>query len=143
MGIMVVDLKGQQAQLLGVPGSLNMAGIDGLYLQDNALFMIQNGIRPQRVMRLQLDASGTKIENVRPLAVAQPEFDFPSFGTLVAEDLYYFASSQGIGKTGSEKPVTVLRTPLNAGGDLVEPDMQQFLEQQAELNKQNNTDHKD
>ena len=143
MGIMVVDLKGRQAQLLGVPESLNMAGIDGLYLKDNALFMIQNGIRPQRVMRLQLDASGTKIENVRPLAVAQPEFDFPSFGTLVAEDLYYFASSQGIGKTGSEKPVTVLRTPLNAGGDLVQPDMQQFLEQQAELNKQNNTDHKD
>jgi len=143
MGIMVVDLEGRQARLLGVPESLNLAGIDGLYLKDNALFIIQNSIQPQRVMRLQLDASGTKVENVGPLAVAQPEFDFPSFGTLVGEDLYYFASSQGIGKTGSEKPVSVLRTPLNVGTDLVQPDMQQFLKQQEELHKQRATDNKD
>ncbi len=142
MGIMVVDLKAKQARLLGVPDTLNLAGIDGLYLQDNALFIIQNGIQPQRVMRLQLDASGTNIENVRPLAVAQPEFDFPSFGTIVGTDLYYFASSQGIGKTGSEKPVTVLRTSLNAGGDLVQPDMQQFMKQQEELNKQREAEDK-
>jgi len=136
MGITVVDVAGKRAGFLKKPDTLNLGGIDGLYLKDNAIIIIQNGIRPQRVMRLQLNASGTEVESVRPLAVAQPEFDFPSFGSLVGDDIYYFASSQGVHKNGAEKPVTVLRTPLNAGGDLARPDLQQFLEQQAEMQKQ-------
>lgn len=135
MGIMVVDVERQLAQLLRIPETLNLGGIDGLYLKDNALYVIQNGIKPQRVMRLQLDASGTKVDEIRPLAVAQPDFDLPSFGVIEGEDLYYFASSQGIGKASEPKAVKVLRTPLNAGGDLVQPDLQQFLRQQAEMNK--------
>jgi hypothetical protein len=143
MGIMVVDLTAKQARFLAAPETMNLAGIDGLYLVDNALVILQNGIRPQRVMRLQLDASGTKIDAVGPLAVALPEFDFPSFGTIEAGDLYYFASSQGIGKTAEQRPVTVLRTPLKPVGDLVQPDMQQFLQQQAEMNKQREQQDKD
>jgi len=135
MGIMVVDVVGGRAGFLKVPATLNLGGIDGLYLKDNRLFVIQNGISPQRVMRLQLDASGTKVEAVRPLAVAQPEFDSPSFGTLEGEDLYYFANSQGLDKKAPQKPVTVLRTPLDSSEDLVSPDMQQFLKQQAEKAK--------
>lgn len=136
MGIAVVDFAARQAGPLAGPENLNLAGIDGLYLKDNVLFIIQNGIRPQRVMRLQLDADGKRIESVRPLAVAQPAFDFPSFGALVGDDIYYFANSQGIGKAGAEKPVSVLRTPLEAGADLVQPDMQLFLEKQAEMRNQ-------
>jgi hypothetical protein len=135
MGIAVVDFAARQAGSLAAPENLNLAGIDGLYLKDNVLYLIQNGIRPQRVMRLQLDAGGKRIESVRPLAVAQPAFDFPSFGALVGNDIYYFASSQGTGKAGAEKPVTVLRTSLDSGQDLVQPDMQLFLEQQAEQRK--------
>lgn len=136
MGIMVVDLEGRQARFLEIPETLNIGGIDGLYLKNNRLFVIQNGISPQRVMRLQLDASGTKVESVRPLAVAQPEFDSPSFGTIEGESLYFFANSQWLGKSASQKPVTVLRTPLDASADLVQPDMQLFMKQQAEKAKQ-------
>jgi sugar lactone lactonase YvrE len=143
MGIMVVDFQGRQSGLLAVPETLNLAGIDGLYLKDNALYVIQNGIQPQRVMRLNLDASGTKIDAVSPVAVAQPEFDLPSFGTIEGENLYYFASSQPLGKAGSQKPVTVLRSPLNTGGTLVQPDMQQFLKQRAEMNKQREQEDKE
>ena len=82
-------------------------------------------------MRLQLDATGTKATAVRPLAVAQPEFDYPSFGTVKGEDLYYFASSQSLASEGPAKPVTVLRTPLDSSADLVQPDMQEFMQQQA------------
>lgn len=142
MGIMVVDLMARQARFLAAPETMNLAGIDGLYLVDNALVILQNGIRPQRVMRLQLDASGTRVDSVRPLAVALPEFDFPSFGAIEAGDLYYFASSQGIGKTAEPKPVTVLRTPLDAAA-LVQPDMQQFLQQQADMQKQRVQQEKD
>ena len=135
MGIMVVDLQARQARLLEVEDTLNLGGIDGLYLDNNRLFVIQNGIKPQRIMRLQLDSSGTKVASVAPLAVALPEFDLPSFGTIKGEDLYYFANSQWLGDKGSQKPVTVVRSPLNSSVDLVKPEMEQFLKQQAEMQK--------
>jgi hypothetical protein len=131
MGIMVIDIKGQKAGKLAVPDTFNIGGIDGLYLWDNHLIVIQNGIKPQRVMRLQLDSSGTQVTAVRPLAVAQPAFDYPSFGTVQGKDLYYFANSQTLTSDGSAEAVTVLSTPLDSNADLVQPDMQQFMEQQA------------
>lgn len=140
MGIMVVDVKAGKAGLLQGPETLNLGGIDGLYLQDNRLFVIQNGISPQRVMRLELDSTGTKVENVRPLAVAQPDFQLPSFGTIAGDSLYYFANSQWLGKKGSQKPVTVLRTPLDSSADLVQPEMKKFLEDQAKKNNQSKND---
>ena len=131
MGIWVVDIKGGRAGNLAVPDNLNVGGIDGLYLWDNHLIIIQNGIKPQRVMRLQLDSTGTQVTAVRPLAVAQAEFDYPSFGTVKGEELYYFANSQSNLDNGQAKAITVLRTPINSSKDLAQPDMQQFLEQQA------------
>ena len=135
MGIMVIDVNRAQARFLQAPETLNLGGIDGLYFKDNHLFIIQNGIKPQRVMRLQLDASGTKVEQIRPLAVAQPEFDFPSYGTIEGENLYYFANSHWSKASGSQIPVTVLRTPLDSSGELTEPEMRLFLDQQAEQHK--------
>ncbi len=131
MGIMIIDVEGGRAGMLAVPTTLNIGGIDGLYMWNNRLIVIQNGIKPQRVMRLQLNATGTKVIDVRPLAVAQPEFDYPSFGTLKGDDLYYFANSQWLGSAGEKNAVTVLRTPLDSSEDLVQPDMRQFMEQQS------------
>jgi len=132
LGILVVDVEAARAGKLKVPDTLNIGGIDGLYLWNNNLIMIQNGIKPQRVMRLQLDTSGTQVTSVRPLAIAQPDFDFPNFGTLKGEDIYYFANSQMINGKETPKPVTVLRTPLNSSADLVRPDMMEYLKQRGE-----------
>ncbi len=123
MGIMVIHLEGQRVGKVAIPDNLNIGGIDGLYLWDNHLVMIQNGIKPQRVMRLELDPSGTRVSAVRPLAVAQPEFDFPSFGTLKGNDLYFFANSQPASGIGEAKPVTVVRTAVDSNADLAQPDM--------------------
>jgi len=132
MGIMVIDLKGQRAGKVTLPDTLNIGGIDGLYQWDNHLIIIQNGIKPQRVMRLELDPSGTKVINVRPLAVAQPEFDFPSFGTLRGKDLFYFANSQASSDGGPARPVTVLRTSVDSNADLAQPDMMEYLKKRGE-----------
>jgi sugar lactone lactonase YvrE len=136
MGIMVIDLATGRNRMLEVPATLNIGGIDGMYLWNNHLIVIQNGIKPQRVMRLQLDSSGTQVTTVRPLAVAQPIFDYPSFGTLQGEDLYYFANSHWQGKRGGQRAVTVLRTSLDSNQDLVQPDMRRYLEQQEKRNKE-------
>ena len=132
MGILLVDVEGGRAGNLAVPDSLNIGGIDGLYLWENHLIMIQNGIKPQRVMRLELDETGTKVTTVRPLAVAQAEFDYPSFGTLRGEDLFYFANSRSANTDAQQKAVTVLRTPANSSADLAQPDMQEYLRKRGE-----------
>ncbi len=128
---MVGDLKAGKTMKLVAAKTLNLGGIDGLYLWNNHLIVIQNGIKPQRVMRLALDASGTKVEAIRPLAVAQPDFNYPSFGALQGEDIYYFASSQTAINEEQTKPVTVLRTPLNSSKDLVPPDMKAYLDERG------------
>lgn len=135
MGIGVVEMATGRFGKLITPETLNLGGIDGLYLKDNRLVVIQNGIMPQRVIGLQLDPSGLKVMEVRPMAVAQPEFDYPSFGTFKGDDLYFFANSQPSGASEPRKPVTVLRTPLNSAKELVQPDMQLFLEKRAEEQK--------
>ena len=117
--------------MLVTPETLNLGGIDGLYMKDNRLFVIQNGIKPQRLIGLELDASGTQVTSVTPMAIAQPDFDYPNYGTLQGEHLYYFANSQWSGDTGPVKPVAVLRTPVNSGNELVQPDMRLYLEKQA------------
>ena len=132
LGILVIDLEAGRAAKLAVPETLNLAGIEGLSLWENHLVIIQNGIRPQRVMRLQLDSTGTRVTAIRPLAVALPEFDYPSYGTVRGNDLYYFANSQWAGGKGDLKPVTVVRTALDSSGDLEQPDMQDFLNQRGE-----------
>lgn len=137
MGIMVVDVKNARSRSLMVPATLNVGGIDGLYLKDNRLFMIQNGIMPQRVMRLELNPEGIEVVAVRPMAVSQPEFDFPSFGTLQGEHLYFFANSQSSVNPGSDKAVTVLSTPLESSEDLTEPDIGSYLKQALKQSKEN------
>jgi hypothetical protein len=107
-----------------------------MYLWNNNLVIIQNGIAPQRVLRLGLDASGTQVETVRPLAVAQPEFVFPSYGTLKGEDLVYFAGSHFSNEAGQNKPVTVLRTGLDSNEDLIPPEILLHLEQEKQAGAQ-------
>ena len=131
-GIMVVDFDGRQAAPLAVPETLNLGGIDGMFLWNNHLVVIQNGIRPQRVMRLALDASGTKVETVRPLAVALPVFDAPSFGTIRGNDLVYFANGRWPADGEAAAAVTAVKTALDSNADLVPPEMQLYLEQERQ-----------
>jgi len=135
MGIGVVEMATGRTGKLMTPDTLNLGGIDGLYMKDNRLIVVQNGIMPQRVISLQLDPSGLKVTEIRPMAVAQPEFDYPNYGTLKGEDFYYFANSQLSGSAKPQKPVTVLRTPLNSAKELIQPDMRLFLEKQAQSRK--------
>ena len=131
MGIAMVEVKSGRTARLAGPDTLNLGGIDGLYYKDNSLIMIQNGIKPQRVMKMLLDPTGTRVSGVGPMAVAQPEFDYPTFGALKGERLYFFANSHWARSDQPFKPVTVLSSPLNSDKELVQPDLRHFLEKQA------------
>jgi len=94
LGIFVIDASGgEQAWKLAVPETLNVGGIDGLFHWDGHLVAIQNGISPQRVVRLELGEDGLGVVAVAPIAAARPEFDTPTFGVMEGQDLYFLGAS--------------------------------------------------
>ncbi len=133
MGVLVIDPAAQQSVMLGGPPNLNLSGVGTLEYLNDQLFIVQGGISPQRLMRLDLDAGGATVMDVGPMAIALEEFDHPETGTLGEDGMYYFASN-GAGK--SSPPAIVMHTPLTAGGEIVPPDMRQFQKALKEKQQQ-------
>jgi len=123
MGVFIVDPIDQETTMLGGPENLNLSGIRALEYMDGQLFVIQSEISPQRLLRLDLDARNALVENVSPMAIALEEFDHPGRGTIREGSIYYFANS---GAEESQAGLVVMKTPLDAGDDVVPPNMQQF-----------------
>lgn len=111
----------RQAWQLAVPPSLNVGGIDGLYWWDQHLIVIQNGVSPQRVMRLQLGADGLGVTAVAPVLAALEVFDTPTFGVMQDDRLHLFSGShwphvdQRGRPLGEELPaISILTTHVDA-----------------------------
>lgn len=68
-------------------------GIDGLYARDDELVAIQNGTRPQRILRLRLDEARSRIVRVDVLAAARPTWDEPTLGEFDGDDFCFVANS--------------------------------------------------
>ena len=94
LGILVLSTEDtSKAWKLAVPDTLNEGGIDGLYWWDSHLVAIQNGISPQRIMRLELGDDGLGVVAVAPVAGSLPEFDTPTYGTMAGSTLYFLGGS--------------------------------------------------
>ena len=121
-GIFIIATgRSQQAWQLAVPPSLNVGGIDGLYWWDQHLIVIQNGVSPQRVMRLQLGADGLGVTAVAPVLAALEIFDTPTFGVMQDDRLHLFSGShwphvdQRGRPLGEELPtISILTTDVDA-----------------------------
>jgi len=122
IGIFVVDTQdASRAWKLFTPENLNEGGIDGLYFWDGYLVAIQNGISPERVLRLKLGDDGLGVIEVAPLVASLPEFDTPTYGVVVDNDLVFFAGShwqhvdaQGR-RTGTRLPeIALMATELDS-----------------------------
>ena len=89
-------------------------GCDGIAWFEHSIIAVQNGVSPARVMRFDLDPSGTRIARAdvidRNLAVA----DEPTIGTIVGDEFVYVANSQWdkYAEDGSRKPGTSLKRPV-------------------------------
>ena len=134
-GVFVVDPIAEQASMLGGPDNLNLGGIEGIEYAAGQLVIVQSGFQPQRLMRLQLAASGSVVETVAPMAVALAEFDGPAAGAIRDGALYYFANSKSAAGDGGDK-LLVLRTPLDAGEAIVPPDIRKFQQSIKDKQKQ-------
>lgn len=126
LGILVVDPAEQVSGMLAGPETLNFGGISGLMVTDDALLMVQNGIQPQRVIRLELDASGLAVAAVHPIANAMPPFNYPSFGVVHDNAAWYFASSNKPGANDGPVVPLVVKSPLKLEPGYTTPEQAKF-----------------
>ncbi len=92
-GVFRVDLGTGTATLMRHPPRQTLLGIDGLYRHGNTLIAVQNGVRPQRVLRLTLSGGGERIEAIEVLESSLPIFDDPTLGVIVGDAFYFIANS--------------------------------------------------
>lgn len=122
-GIGILDLRsgGHVAWLNQSQGkNLALNGVDGLYFDRGSLILTQNGTSPERVIRLQLDKSLTRVVSSQIIEEATPTLGDPTHGVVVGDWFYYIANSgwselddHGDVKTGSKlSPAHVMRFKL-------------------------------
>ena len=121
-GAQVMDVATRAAKPISVPKSETLAGIDGLYIRGQTLVAVQNGFRsrPARVVQAELTPSLDAVTCFTVLDRNRPEFDIPTTGVLVGNDLFYIASSQ-LRRFNEDKSIfpndkltesVIIRTPL-------------------------------
>ena len=69
-------------------------GIDGLWLVGDSLVGIQNGLRPMRIVRLELSADRTRVVSAHDWERANPAWTEPVSGTVARSRLVYVATGQ-------------------------------------------------
>ncbi len=71
----------------------SLKGVDGLYMHNDQLIAVHNGLKPFQVTAYRLNAAHTAITSFEHLDRALPEMGEPTLGTLVGDTLYYIANS--------------------------------------------------
>ena len=93
-GLFAIDRESRRINRLPSPDDVAVAGIDGLYFRDGSLIGIQNGVRPNRVVRFRLDSMLERITGSEVLEANHPRFDDPTLGVIAEGALFYDANSQ-------------------------------------------------
>jgi sugar lactone lactonase YvrE len=94
-GIGILDLKDGQVRWLNRDGGAKVAlnGVDGLYYVDGAIILTQNGTLPERVVRMNLDRSQTKVVSEDVIERATATLGDPTHGVVIGDWFYYIANS--------------------------------------------------
>lgn len=75
------------------PEGFVLKGIDGIQLRGRSLIVVQNGVRPNRVARLELDPEFSRILSADVLETGTVPLSEPTHGTWVGGDFVFIASS--------------------------------------------------
>lgn len=93
-GIFKINLSTKEVTKITPAENTTMLGIDGLYFYQNHLIATQNGVNPQRVIKLQLSKDFERVERFEILEANNPLFDEITLGTLIGNQFYFVANSQ-------------------------------------------------
>lgn len=92
-GIAVISIKDKTRKWLTLPSGTIGKGIDGLCFYNNSLIAVQNGVKPIRLVRFQLDEKQNEIVSYTVIDNNRPEFNEPALATVVKNKLFFFANS--------------------------------------------------
>jgi hypothetical protein len=93
-GVFNINLATEKIINVTPAADSTLLGIDGLYFYQNSLIGVQNGVSPQRVVRLYLSKDAEKIERFEILEANNPVFDELTLGLLKGNEFYFVANSQ-------------------------------------------------
>lgn len=93
MGLFRIDLETKKVLRLQPSDNFAPYGIDGLYTYGTDLIAIQNGTRPQRVIRIKLNDEQDAIKDYEVLAANHPDFLEPTLGEVVGDTFHFIANS--------------------------------------------------
>lgn len=119
-GLWRVDRATGAATRLPQPAIDSLIGVDGLTTDGRAIYGFQNGVAPQRVLKLSLDADWGRITTVEVLAANLPMIDEPTTGLVRNGELVFVSRSQwsdfdgeGAQTTPVPAPAVIARLPLD------------------------------
>ena len=93
-GLFRIDMKTRAVTHIKTPPEATFLGIDGLYYYRGSLIAIQNGINPQRLIRVSLSPDRSRATGVEVLEASHPDYDEPTLGVIVKDRFYFVANSQ-------------------------------------------------
>jgi DNA-binding beta-propeller fold protein YncE len=111
-GISSITIQTKKIAALTYPPNTTIAGIDGLYLFNNRLIAVQNGVMPQRIISMQPNQLYSGIDKVEVLEANLPLFEkIPTTGVIAGNDFYFIANSQlrSIDEKGTILPMSELQ----------------------------------
>ena len=93
-GLLGYDLANAKPFDVPVPKTLALGGIEGVAWYKGNLVVVQNGMQPNRVMRLALTPDGRAVGGLHPIEANKPELTHPTLGTLAGDKFYFIANTQ-------------------------------------------------
>lgn len=117
-GLYRIDLASLRIRQVVAREPLMLDGIDGMMLFHGSLVAIQNGTRPRRIVRIDLEPGGRIVRQVKLVERNPIEWGEPTLGVIADDMLLYVADGQweryGAGGTltdgGSPRPTAIRRT---------------------------------
>jgi sugar lactone lactonase YvrE len=91
-GLWRINLATHAAALLPAPAGANLRGVDGLYAVPGGFIAVQNGLSPQRIIGIALDAAGAPA-HVSVLLSGLPVMTDLSLGQVVNGRFHFIANS--------------------------------------------------
>jgi Tetratricopeptide repeat/Major royal jelly protein len=93
-GLFDIDVKATRVAHFAPLAGATLLGIDGLYFHKGSLIGVQNGVTPQRVVRVALSKDLGRVDGLQVLEANNPVFLEPTLGVLVKGTFYFIANSQ-------------------------------------------------
>ncbi|MFZ0456601.1 MAG: hypothetical protein WCE54_14150 [Ignavibacteriaceae bacterium] len=113
LGLYKIELGTKNIKHIKPASGFTPLGTDGLYFYKNSLIATQNGINPQRVVRIYLNENFDRVEKYSILDSNNPYFDEITLGVIDGNNFYFIANSQwgSFDKQGKIFPVEKLKEP--------------------------------